>query len=256
MKILKIILPIALAFCFTGCLDVDEQIDVKKDGSGQMTEDMDMSQMIDILQTYMGKDEMSKKGLQNMDTTIYLKDIVDTISSFSAEKKALLRPASVHIKLDMDGKVFKTRMVFPFTSQENLQKLYAVMSDGSSLGNAKLFGNLGGDEGGNGGNGQSPDLSQFTNIYDFKCKDGLMSKRVNKEKWKALADNPQVAQMKQASQMGMDINYTTTILLPRPVKKIDNPNAKLSDDKKAVTMKYNFSDALDHPEQFEYTIEY
>lgn len=254
MKILKIFLPIALALCFTGCLDVDEKIDVKKDGSGQISEDMDMSQMIDILQTYMGKDEIAKKGLQNMDTTIFLKDIVDTVSSFSAEKKALLRPASVHIKLDMDGKIFKTRMLFPFTSQENLQKLYTVMNDGSSLGNAKLFGSLGGDEGA--GNSGGPDLSQFTNIYDFKCKDGMMSKRVNKEKWKALADNPQVAQMKQAAQMGMDINYTTTILLPRPVKKISNPTAKLSDDKKAVTLKYNFSDALDHPEQFEYTIEY
>lgn len=253
MKILKIILPIALAFCFTGCLDIDEKVDVKKDGSGQLTEDMDMSQMVDILQTYMGKDEMAKKGIQNMDTTIYLKDIVDTISSFSAEKKALLRPGSVHIKLDMDGKVFKTRMVFPFTSQENLQKLYTVMNDGSSLGTAKLFGNLGGGEG---GDSSGPDFSQFTNIYDFKCKDGLMSKHVNKEKWKALADNPQVAQMKQAAQMGMDINYTTTIVLPRPVKKISNPTAKLSDDKKAVTLKYNFSDALDHPEQFEYTIEY
>ena len=250
MKFLKILLPVALAFCFTGCLDVNEKVDVKKDGSGQLTEDMDMSQMVDIMQSYMGKDEMAKKGLQNMDTTIYLKDVVDTSTNLSAEKKALLRPGSVHIKLDMDAKIFTTRMVFPFSSQENLQKLYTIMNDGSTLGNAKLFGNMGGDQGG------GPDMGQFTGIYNFTSKDGLMSKRVNKEKWKALNDNPQMAQMKQASQMGMEINYTTTILLPRPVKKIDNAQAKLSDDKKAVTMKYNLVDALDHPEQFEYTIEY
>lgn len=253
MKMLKIILPIALAIFFTGCLDIDEKIDIKKDGSGQITEDMDMSQMVDIMQSYMGKEEMAKKGLQNMDTTINLKDIVDTSTALSAEKKALLRPGSVHIKLDMESKIFKTRMLFPFTSQENLQKLYTVMNDGSSLGNAKLFGNLGGNESGGGG---GPDLNQFTGIYTFTCKDGVMSKRVNKEKWKALADNPQMAQMKQASQMGMEINYTTSILLPRAVKKIDNPQGKLSDDKKTVTFKYNLIDALDHPEQFEYTIEY
>ncbi|HLZ86351.1 MAG TPA: hypothetical protein VKQ52_03875 [Puia sp.] len=252
MKFLKILLPIALAFCFTGCLDIDEKIDVKKDGSGQLSENMDMSQMIDILQTYMGKDEMAKKGLQNMDTTIYLKDVIDTSTSLSAEKKALLRPGSVHIKLNMEAKIFTTHMVFPFSSQENLQKLYTIMNDGSSLGNAKLFGNLGGDEAGGG----SPDLSQFTGIYNFVSRDGMMSKQVNKEKWKALTDNPQMAQMKQASQMGMEINYTTTILLPRPVKKVSNPTAKMSDDKKSVTLKYNLIDALDHPEQFEYTIEY
>ena len=252
MKFFKIFLPLALAFCFSGCLDIDEKVEIKKDGSGQLTEDMDMSQMIDILQTYMGKDEMAKKGIQTMDTTVFLKDIVDTSTSLSAEKKALLRPGSVHLKLDMDAKVFKTRMVFPFTSQENLQKLYAVISDGSSLGNAKLLGNLGGEDSAGGG----PDLPQFSGIYNFTTKDGLISRKVDKDKWKALTENPQMAQIKQASQMGMEINYSCTIVVPRPVKKISNPTAKLSEDKKTVTLKYNPLDALDHPEQFEYTIEY
>jgi hypothetical protein len=253
MKMFKILLPLALAFCFTGCLDVEENVEVKNDGSGTLVEDMDASQMVDILQTYMGKEEMAKKGIQTMDTTVNLKDVIDTSSSLSADKKALLRPGSVHIQLDMDKKILKTRMTFPFTSQENLAKLYTVMGDGSSLGNAKLFGNLGGEEGGSGG---GPDLTQFQGIYTFVAKDGLMAKKVNREKWKALTDNPQMAQMKQASQMGMEINYTTTIHLPRPVKKISNPTAKLSEDKKTVSLKYNLIDALDHPEQFEYTIEY
>jgi hypothetical protein len=56
--------------------------------------------------------------------------------------------------------------------------------------------------------------------------------------------------------MGMDINYTTTLTLPRPVKKISNPLAKQSDDKMTVTMKYNLIDVFDHPAQFEYTVEY
>ena len=145
MKMLKFILPLTLVLFFTGCLDINEKIDLKKDGSGQLTMDMDMSQMIDMLQTYMGKEELAKKGMQKMDTTIFMKDLVDTLSSLSAEKKNLLRPGQVHIKLDMDAKVFTTHMQFPFTSQENLQKLYVAMSDGS-LGNAKLFQGLGGDD--------------------------------------------------------------------------------------------------------------
>lgn len=250
MKMLKFILPVALAFCFTGCLDINETIDVKKDGSGQLTMDMDMSQMVEMLQNYMGKEELAKKGMQQMDTTIYMKDIVDTLSSLSEEKKNLLRPGKVHIKLDMDAKVFTTHMQFPFTSQENLQKLYVTMSDGS-LGNAKLFGALGGDAG-----GASPDVNQFNGIYDFTSRDGLMVKKVNEEKWKALKDDPQMAQVKQAAQMGMEINYTTTIVLPRAIKKVDNPLAKLSEDKKTVVMKFNLIDVFDHPEQFNYRIEY
>jgi hypothetical protein len=254
MKLLKFILPAALAFCFTGC-HINESIDIRNDGSGQLTEDIDLSQMIDIMQTYMGKDELAKKGMQQkMDTTIVLKDLIDTVSSLSEDKKAILRPGRVHLKLDMDAKVFTVHTMFPFTSVANLQKLYALKSDGS-LGNAKLLGALGGDAGGQGGPGAG-DLDQFTNVFDFTCKDGLLSKKLNKAKFDALKNSPEIAQFKQAAQMGMDIAYTTTLSVPRPVKKVVNPLAKLSDDKKTVTIKFNLIDVLDHPEQFEYTVEY
>jgi hypothetical protein len=255
LKFIKFILPVTLVFCLAGCLDVEEKTEIKKDGSGKYAMDMDMSQMIEMLQTYMGKDEMAKKGMQKMDTTIYMKDLVDTISSLSAEKKAILRPGSVHIKLDVDAKVFTTHMVFPFNSQADLQKLYMAMSDGSSLGSTSLFKGLSpGGEDASGGN--SPDINQFNGMYDFTSKDGLMSKHLNADKFKALQNDPKMAQIKQASQMGIEINYTTIITLPRPIKKVDNALAKLSEDKKTVSIKFNLMEVFDHPEKFGYTIEY
>jgi hypothetical protein len=87
-------------------------------------------------------------------------------------------------------------------------------------------------------------------------KDGLMMKKLNMDKWKALKENPQMAQLQQAGQMGVEISYTTAITLPRPISKVDNPLAKLSDDKKTVIIKFNLMDIFDHPEQFGYRIEY
>jgi hypothetical protein len=254
MKILKFILFAFITIGFTGCLDIYEKIDVKKDGSGTVTMDMDMSQMLEMIEQYMGQQGMEKAGLTKMDTTINMKDILNGVDSLPADKKAVLSAGSVHIRLDTAAKVFTTHMNFPFTSQDNLQKLYATLGDGS-LGTAQLFKNLGGEEGGGGG-GPNPDINQFNGIYDFSCHDGLITKKVNQDRWKTLQNNPQLAQIKQAGQMGIEINYTTTIVLPRPVKKIDNTIAKLSDDKKTVTMKFNLIDAFDHPEQFEYTIAY
>ncbi len=251
MKFLKFILPAVLALGFAGCLDITESVDVRDDGSGQLTMDIDMSQMIDILQTYMGKDELAQKGMSKMDTTILLKDVIDTSSALSEDKKAILRPGRVHIKIDMDAKIFTVHSMFPFTSLPNLQKLYTLMNDGS-LSNAKLFGSLGGETGGGG----TPDMSQFNSVFDFSCTDGLLVKKLNKGKFDALKNDPQLAQMKQASQMGMEINYTTTLSLPRPIKSTGNPLAKLSDDKKTVTMKFNLVDVFDHPDQFEYKVEY
>ena len=190
--------------------------------------------------------------MDKMDTTILLKDIVDTSSALSEDKKAILRPGRVHIKMDIDAKVFTVHSMFPFTSLPNLQKLYTLMNDGS-LSNAKLFGSLGGDTGGGAG---GPDMSQFNSVFDFTCKDGQLIKKLNKEKFDALKNDPQLAQMKQAAQMGMEINYTTTLSLPRPIRNAGNPLAKLSDDKKTVTMKFNLIDVFDHPDQFEYKVEY
>lgn len=257
MKILRFILPLLLVVCFTGCLDVYENIEVRADGSGQLTMDVDMGQMIDMLKTYMSKEDLAKNGMEKMDTTIMMKDIIDSSTTLSAEKKTLLRPASVHIQLDMDAKIFKTHMLFPFKNQDDLQKLYATMSDGS-LGNAQLLRGMlpGGQEGGVQQGGPSPDINQFNGIYDFVSKDGMISKKLNADRWKTLQSNPMFGQIKQAGQMGIEIAYTVTVKVPRPVKKADNPLAKLSDDKKTVTIKYNLIDVFDHPEQFGYTIEY
>jgi len=253
MKFFKYLFPLSFVFLMAGCLDIDEKVDIKKDGSGQMAMDMDMSQMVEMLQTYMGKEELAKKGMDKMDTTVLMKDIVDTAKSISPEKKAVLRNGIVHIKMDLDQKIFKTHMQFPFTSYDQLQLLYKAMSDGS-LGNTNLLSGLGGQDG-QGGAG-SPDINQFNGIYDFVCKDGTMSKKLNTDKWKKLTNDPQLSQMKQASQMGVEILYTTTITLPRPVKKVDNTLAKLSDDKKTVMIRYNLVDVFEHPEQFGYSIEY
>jgi hypothetical protein len=253
MKIFKYLLPLSFSFLMMGCLDINENVDIKKDGSGKMALDMDMSQMVELLQTYMGKDELAKKGMDKMDTTILMKDIVDTAKNLTPEKKALLRPGTVHIKMDLDQKIFTTHMQFPFSNLNQLQSLYKTMSDGS-LGNTNLLSGLAGQ--GGQPEGANPDINQFNGIYDFTCKDGVMSKKLNDEKWKALKNDPQMSQMQQASQMGMEIMYTTTISLPRPVKKVDNPLAKLSDDKKTVTIKYNLVDVFEKPEQFGYNIEY
>jgi hypothetical protein len=259
MKLIKFLLPIAFIFCLSSCIEINEEIDIKSNGSGVWQTHMDMGQLLDLMQNYIGKEEMEKQLPQKvMDTTIYFKNIVDTATNISPEKKALLKDGKINMKLNMDEKVFNTEMSFPFKSLNNLQQLYTSLGDGS-IGTGNLLKGLSGSKGDSSspaGNMQSPDITQFNAIYDFKCKDGFISRKVNQRKLKALLDNPQLSQMKDAGNMGVEIPYTITLKLPRPVKKVDNPVAKLSDDKKTVMIQYNLIDMLNTPEKFEYTIEY
>jgi hypothetical protein len=52
------------------------------------------------------------------------------------------------------------------------------------------------------------------------------------------------------------INVTTKFMLPRPAKKAEGKNLKLSDDKKTVTVICPVSDIYTAPRNFEYKIEY
>jgi hypothetical protein len=185
--------------------------------------------------------------------------MLDSAKDLSADQKEVLKDGKVRMQMNIKQKIFKMDMNFPYKNYKGLQQLMSGLgSNSAGLGNVfkDMFG-----KGDSSGMSQpvpagDPKMDDFNNIYDVTIKNGLISKKVNAEKFKALTDRPEMAQVKQLSSSGMEILYTTTIKLPRPAKKTDNPLIKLSDDKKTATMKYNMLDLLDNPQKYSYTIEY
>ena len=258
MKKLKFFFTIACIFFLAGCFEINEDIDLKADGSGVYSVHTDMSQLIQVMQTYLGKDEMDKQmPSKNIDTTVMMKGLVDTATNISAEDKALIKDGYVHLKLNMEQKEFKSDIVIPFKNLANLQNLYNSMNN-QTLGFTQLFKGMAGkpDPASPGNDNGMPDMNQFNAIYDFESHEGLISRKLNAEKWKALQQSPQFAQMKEAGNAGISIPYTLTIVVPKPVKKVDNSLAQLFPDRKKVIIKYNLIEVFEHPEKFEYTIVY
>ncbi|MBS1669510.1 MAG: hypothetical protein JST58_19210 [Bacteroidetes bacterium] len=258
MKLIRILFVATFLIFLSSCVEINEDININKNGSGEYSMNMDMSKLLELMQNYLGKEEMQKQIPQNkMDTTIHFRSFVDTATNISLEKKALLREGKLHMDMNIDEKIFKTDMHFPFKNMGQLEQLYSSMGDGS-LGTGQLLKGLapGKNDSSASDSQQSPDFGQFNNIYTFTSRNGFLSRKVNTEKFNALKESAQYAQMKQAGDMGMEIPYTVTIHLPKPAKSVGNSLAKLSDDKKTVTIKYNLTELLDHPEKFEYSIEY
>jgi len=257
MNKLKYIFTVVSLFLLAGCFEINEDIDVKADGHGVYSVHNDMSQLLQVLSSYLGKDEMDKQmPSKSVDTTVQLKSLLDTAQNISAENKALIRDGSVHLVLDVDKKVFTSDVVIPFKNLNDLQKLYNAINS-QSLGFTQFFKGLAGKPDSTVGNDNGmPDMNQFNSIYDFVSHDGLMSRKLNTERWKALQQSPQFAQLKEAGSMGISIPYTLTISVPRPVKKVDNELAKFFPDRKKVIIQYNLVEVFDHPEKFEYTIVY
>lgn len=259
MKYLKYILSVVLCVFLASCYEVNEEIQINADGSGTYVTKMDMGQLIDMMQTFAGEDALTKEGMDKViDTTILMKNMLDSAKDLTTEQKELMKDGKMKLQMNIKEKIFKMDMDFPYKNYKGLQQLMSGQG-GNNTGLTNLFKDMFGkgdstDQVPAPSNG--PNMDDIAGIYDVTIKNGLISKKVNAEKFKALTDRPEMAQMKQLTSSGMEILYTTTIKLPRAAKKTDNPLIKLSDDKKTVTMKYNLLELLDNPEKFSYTIEY
>ena len=244
--------------CFVGCYEVNEEITINQDGSGVHNTKMDMGQMLEMIQSMAGEEELTKEGLDKvLDTTIFMKSVLDSAKDITAEQKELLKDGKMNLQMNMKEKIFKAQVNIPFKGYNNLQSL--MSGKGSSMtGLSQLFKGVfdKGEQKPALDAPKEPGLEDMNTIFDVVVKDGLVSRKVNLEKHKALVEKPEVAQMQQMASGGMEILYTTVIKLPRPAKKTENALIKLSDDKKTVTLKYNLLDLFDHPEKFSYSVEF
>lgn len=254
----RFMLLLVAIVCFVGCYEVNEEITIKADGSGTHQTRMDMGQMLEMIQSMAGEEELAKEGLDKvLDTTIYMKSVLDSAKDLTPEQKELLKDGKMNLQMNAKEKLFKAQVDIPFKGYKNLQSLMSGKGNSMS-GLSQLFKGVfdKGEQKPALDSPKDPGLEDMNSIFDVVVKDGLISRKVNLEKHKELIEKPEIAQMQQMATGGMEILYTTVIKLPRPAKKTENPLIKLSDDKKTVTLKYNLLDLFDHPEKFSYSVEY
>jgi hypothetical protein len=257
-KFFKYVLTVAICVFFVSCYEVNEEIEIKADGSGTYVTKMDMGQLIDMMQTFAGEEELKKEGLDKIyDTTILFKNMLDSAKDMTAEQKELMKDGKMKMQMNIKDKIFKMDMDLPYKNLNSLQKLMSGQGSGPGMANAfkNLFGKNDSTQSAL-GDPKGPDMGDFAGIFDVTVKNGLIERKVNQEKYKALTSRPEMAQMKQLSSSGMEILYTTTIKLPRAAKPTNNPLIKLSEDKKTVTIRYNLLELLENPSKFAYTITY
>ena len=263
MKAFKFVLLCLLTFCFSGCFEMNEEIAINNNGGGDYSVDMDMGKMMEMMQAFIPPDQ-AKDLEKARDTTIQMKDFIDTASNLAADKKALLRDGSLQMQMNMADKVFKLHMKYPFKNTADLQKLYGTLGEaGSGMGSLLKSLNPGGGAGSLAGMGQ-PDMKMISSYFDLITKKNTISRKLNKERYATLSDDQMMQQIKQMGEMGGgamgggvgEVKMNTIIKLPVPAKSITGGKAELSSDKKIVMIKNNLMDIFLHPEVFEFSVNY
>lgn len=262
MKFIRTLFIVLLPFTFVSCMDTREELEIKKDGSGTLAMKTDLSKMLEMMKSFAPAEELQKQGLDKAyDTIMLMKDYVDTAKSVPADKKALLREGKVHLVMNLKENLGKFDMQFPFKSADQLQQLYASLN--SSTGSLKgMFDGMGKKLPGTGNDSSATDagadkgMPQIASVYDIVVKDGLYSRKVNKERYNEFTQAVKLEELKQMGSMLGQMNYTLSIKFSRPIKKISNPKAVLSDDKRTVTLSTDLMETFEHPELLALEIEY
>ena len=257
MKNIRLLLLFLLPVALFSCTDTREELEIKSNGSGTLVMKSDLSKMLDMVKGFAGENDLAKDGLDKAyDTTMLMKDYVDTARDVPADKKELLRNGKVHVIMNVKESIGKFDMNFPFASTDKLQQLYASLNS-SDGGLKNMFGGMGKNlPNGGGEQGSDKNMPQIASVYDITVKDGLYSRKVNKERYDAFVQQVKLEELKQMGSMLGAMDYTLSIKLPRAIKKISNNKAVLSDDKKTASVKTDLLETFEHPDLLALDIEY
>ena len=246
---------VALIVCLAAaCFEVNEDIVINKDGTGVYNTKMDMSAMVEMIKTMASEEDLAKNGMgRSLDTVLKMKDILDSVQDLTPDQKRLLQGGTMAMKMNMDENILKADINFPFHSFKDLEDLM----QGNTMGNmGDILKQAMAKDKGESAAPAGPGFEQINGVFDVIVNKNTISRKVNKAKYDSLMQRPEMAQMQQMMGSGFEVLTTTTIKLPRPVKKADNPLVKLSADKKTITLKYDMMKLFKDPEQFSYSIEY
>ncbi len=247
-KILLSLFTVSTLF-LTGCLETTQEITLNEDGSGTISNQNDLSQIMALANQMGAGKEMEQASMKKIDSTISFEKGADSITSFTPEEREMARKGTMRINADMEEGVFLTKMTFPFSSPDQIPA-YNKMS-------GKIMADVLKERAGeNMPAGEMPEPSSIDDYYTYEFSNGELKRKLNKEKYATVESDEYLKSMQQGSSMGLVMKANYIINLPRPAKEVEGKGAKLSEDKKKVTITADLDDFFADPSLLEFKIKY
>ena len=128
MKKLSGLFTIAALLVLSGCFDTVQESTINDDGSGLFVSTMDMGKLLGMVKMVAGEKEgMKEMDKMKKDTTIYLKDIRDSIKNLSDAEKKLVDKGSLKVIMNMPDEIFSMAFSFPYSQPADLAAIKSLL---------------------------------------------------------------------------------------------------------------------------------
>ncbi|RMG73847.1 MAG: hypothetical protein D6722_03180 [Bacteroidetes bacterium] len=207
---LRTLTLVTLLFVSTACFDIEEEITLKKDGSGTYQISVDMTQMMEMMSGFMTEEQMAESDMfGSMDSALQVQ--VETLREMDGLSN--VRHMSEN---------FRFSLTYDFA---DIDALNAAASAGSAIDNTT-------------GPVTSGASYKWT-PKSFERENKPIDNLLNSE------DEEQAEAMEMAKMMLADAHYSITYHFPGKVKKLTNDAAEIGADNRSVILSSNFLDILD-----------
>ncbi|MBE8725869.1 hypothetical protein [Flavobacterium hungaricum] len=250
MKLYKLLCFSFLITALTSCT-FTENITINENGTGKFSVDMDGSALMEMAGDQIGN-QMGATAKKDIDSTFTFKQVFadkkDSIAKLSPEAQKEIKKLEnfvVTTKMSSEKKQFFLTMATDF---KNVNELQDILQTASVL--QKL-------EGGANANPLSSGLGNNNSKLSYSYNGKKFTR-------KAVIDQQKLAEKKKDSTGAGDMSkmmfasssYVVKYHFPKKIKKVSNPNALFSDDRKTMTIQYTFTDYMENPDKLNFEVEF
>ncbi|MEO8237157.1 MAG: hypothetical protein ABI576_03545 [Flavobacterium sp.] len=249
MKLYKILGFSFLLAALTSCT-FTENIYVSDNGTGKFSVDMDGSSLMAMAGDQIGS-QLGGEGKKDIDSTFTFRQILeekkDSIAKLSPETQKELKKLEnvvVHTKLNTEKKEFLMTLSNDFKNVNELQDILQTLNTFQKLEKgAGVATPFGGDFINNN--------SKLSYSYDTK----KFTRKVVADQQK-MAEKAKDTAADMSKMMFASSNYILKYHFPKKIKKVSNPSALFSEDRKTITIQYPFTDYMENPDKFNLEVEF
>ena len=239
------VLLIAGLVCLSSCVDIEEQYDFKADGSCNVAYNFDMSKAVSVLMNLMSDSVKATPefGIAKDTTLNFYSALPDsTQARMTAEEANMARSSNLTVNMNLNKSLMKVSIDHQAKNDADLQyyleHLSKIAADSQFSGITKSDKKL------NGFNAQQ--LIAGQDYYNYEITPHKFYRIIDLSKFNAFLKRTQ-STFAMAKAMLIETPYKLVLNFAKPVKRINNPKAVLSADRKRVTLITNMDDIIKDP---------
>ncbi|WP_426667161.1 hypothetical protein ACPPVU_14135 [Mucilaginibacter sp. McL0603] len=243
----KLCIPIIflLLVCLTSCVDVEEHYDFKADGSCKVAYTFDMSKAVSVLMNLMSDSVKATPQFAVVkDTSLNFYSALpdSTQQKMTPDEINLAKSSSLSVKMNLQKSLMKISIDHEAKNAADLKYYLQNIAKIESHSNLKSVTNS--DK-----NSKEFDARQLISgqdYYAYEVTPHKFYRIIDKAKFNAFLKKTQ-STFSMAKAMLIDMPYKVILNFAKPVKKINNPKAVLSADRKTVTLQTNMDEIIKNP---------